>query len=105
MEGRLFDTILIDSDKEEWDLDDISFKICVGTPEGYCPHGYMIGDINNDGTIDITDVIQLVNIVINDESSSEQGICPQGCIWGDLNNDEKTTVTDVMQLVEIVFPN
>ena len=102
--GVLFSQVLSDPNKVEWQLEDFTFKICVGNPEGYCPHGYRIGDIDNDEIITVTDLILLVENVMNNDSFDQQGLCPNGCFLGDLNNDEIITITDVMQLVNLILP-
>ena len=101
--GTLLGQILSISLDEGRNLNDTSFNVCIGQPEGYCPHGYLLGDINYDEKITVTDVMQVVNFVINQVPSSEQGLCPQGCLLGDLNTDKKITVTDVMQMVGVII--
>ena len=49
------------------------------------------GDINNDGLINIVDVVQLVNIIINNEQNDQ----------ADLNNDNTINVLDIITLVNI----
>ena len=102
-EGRLFGQILTGPNKEEWNLDDSTFQVMIGHQEGYCPHGYRIGDLNMDEKITVADVMQVVRLVIYQGSSSTMGLCPQGCLLGDLNNDGKISVADVMQVVRLVI--
>ena len=57
--------------------------------------GYTIdlGDINNDSTINILDVIQLVGLVLSNEYQQV----------GDLNSDQTLNVLDVIQLVNLIL--
>ncbi len=104
-EGMLFSQVLSTPDKTEVVFEDFAFNVSVGSQEGYCPHGYRMDDINNDSKITVTDVMQLVKIIINNTPSDQQGRCPNGCLLGDLNNDGKITVTDVMLLVKKIINN
>ena len=51
------------------------------------------GDLNQDGVINITDVIGLVNMIINNEYSD----------IADVNNSESLNVTDVIALVNTII--
>ena len=51
------------------------------------------GDFNNDGTINILDVVQLVNIVLENEYDSSF----------DMNEDEVINILDIVQLVNIIL--
>ena len=53
----------------------------------------ILGDINNDGLINIIDVVQLVDIIINNESIIE----------ADLNNDNIINVLDIIALINIIL--
>ena len=61
-------------------------------------NNYLIGDINADASINILDVVQLVNIVLG-------SIIPSGyqMIVSDLNSDGDINILDVVQLVNIVL--
>ena len=52
-----------------------------------------IGDLNNDQTINILDVIELVNMVLSNNYDSN----------GDLNQDEMVNILDVISLVNIIL--
>jgi len=52
-----------------------------------------IGDLNNDQTINILDVIELVNMVLSNNYDSN----------GDLNQDEMVNILDVIALVNIIL--
>ena len=50
-------------------------------------------DINNDNSVNVTDVIFLVNLVISQSTSS----------IGDINNDNTVNITDIVMLVNIIL--
>ena len=52
-----------------------------------------LGDINNDGLINIQDIILLVNFVLNNEYIE----------LGDLNSDGKINILDIVNLVNIIL--
>ena len=52
-----------------------------------------LGDINNDGTLNILDIVSIVNLVLfNDYESS-----------GDINEDNILNILDIVQLVNIIL--
>ena len=51
------------------------------------------GDINNDGIVNILDVVQVVNLVLSDEYEEQ----------GDLNGDSIVNILDIVQLVNIIL--
>ena len=53
----------------------------------------LIGDINNDGSINILDVVQIVNLVLSSEYDE----------LGDLNEDDIINILDIVQLVNIIL--
>ena len=55
-------------------------------------HQSILGDINNDGTIDILDIVFIVNIIINNEYNE----------IADLNDDGNTDILDVVQLIDLI---
>jgi len=54
-------------------------------------HGYEMGDVNHDGKVNITDVMQMINHV-----SVEAQVCE---ICGDLNGDGNVNITDITMLI------
>ena len=55
----------------------------------------ILGDVNGDGLVDISDVVQLVNIILNDGNGGNQA--------ADVNNDSHVDISDVVQLVNIIL--
>ena len=51
------------------------------------------GDINNDDTIDVLDVVQLINIILENNFIST----------GDLNQDQTNNVQDIIILINIIL--
>ena len=56
-------------------------------------YGYVLGDINQDSTINIQDVILLINLILSEEFDSV----------ADMNSDDTVNVLDVIQLVNIIL--
>ena len=57
------------------------------------PVAYVLGDINSDGEIDVTDVVELIDMVLG-------GIYDPA---GDINGDNEVDVTDVVELIDMVL--
>ena len=55
------------------------------------------GDVNGDGTIDVADVLYLVNYLFRN------GLAPQPLAAGDANCDGKVTISDVVYLVNYLY--
>ena len=53
------------------------------------------GDVNRDGNVDISDVVALVNIILNSSSDHQAE--------ADLNNDGNVDISDVVELVNIIL--
>ena len=101
-EGRLFSQVLSTPDKTQVVFEDFAFNVSVGSQEGYCPHGFMLGDMNGDHSLSVSDVMALVGMVTGTMS---EVTCPQGCSLGDMNGDHSLSVSDVMVLVGMVTGN
>ena len=56
----------------------------------------LLGDVNEDGAVNVTDVMMMVNDIIGKPAS---GYVREKA---DLNNDGTVTITDVMMLVNII---
>jgi len=54
-----------------------------------------MGDINNDGIFNISDIVLLINIILSQEYS----------LFGDLNYDETNNIQDIVILVNIILYN
>ena len=56
-----------------------------------------LGDINQDTSIDVLDVIATVNIIINESENSYE-------LWAsDLNEDDNTDIFDIILLVDLII--
>ena len=54
---------------------------------------FSLGDINNDGSIDVLDIVSSVNFILNNEYNNS----------ADLNSDNSINVLDIVQLVNIIL--
>ena len=59
-----------------------------------CESDYILGDINGDTTINVLDIIMLVNLILDGESPSPVS---------DINNDNTLNVLDIISLVNIIL--
>ena len=57
--------------------------------------GGLPGDLNNDGEVDVTDVVELIDMVLAGSTDPA----------GDINGDGEVDVTDVVELIDIVLGN
>ena len=56
----------------------------------------LFGDLNQDGFIDVIDVVQLVNYILENDMSQDFGLY-------DLNLDFQINVLDIILLVQIII--
>lgn len=70
-------------------LDDFSFTEAAG----------MKGDVNLDGSVDISDVVLMVNYILGNDSSANV------LQNGDMNDDQRVDISDVVALVNIILGN
>ena len=61
----------------------------------FSQYAIILGDINNDGSINVLDAISGVNLILNNEYNSS----------ADLNVDNTVNVLDIIQLVNIILNN
>ena len=61
---------------------------------------FLRGDVNRDGSITITDVMSLVNIILGKDSTEPLDYDHEAA---DVNMDSNITITDVMTLVNIIL--
>ena len=54
----------------------------------------LLGDLNNDGTLNILDIVILANLILADDSSNQAG---------DLNNDGSQNILDIVLLINIII--
>ena len=111
VDNLLFDGqnyITIDTDSVTWD------GITPDTGEAWSDEGYLgppdidfedggaefhgTGDMNTDGSLDVLDVVQIVNLVIEPDSVTEE----QRLI-ADVNGDNNVDVLDVVQIITVII--
>ena len=56
------------------------------------------GDVNADGQVDISDVVELVNIILGSEDNFDKNTA-------DVNKDDNIDISDVVELVNIILEN
>ena len=78
--------------------------ITIGSVDGYAePDSCVVtvyterGDVNNDGYVNITDAIDLINDILNDASASFY------TVNADCNNDGEVNISDVMRLINYIL--
>ena len=66
LEGLLSTQKLSDPNKKKVTFDNFTFHVTVtkAVEEGMCPHGCLLGDLNQDGRLTVTDVMLLVKIIL-----------------------------------------
>jgi len=62
-------------------------------------NGMMLGDINQDGAIDVVDIVRLVNIILGQTPTSMEAYL------ADLNSDEIINIQDIVLLVNWILSN
>lgn len=76
-------------------ISDLSNKLPQNAPDGnYCPQLELQGDLNDDGIINILDVIQTINIILYQTGFNSSA---------DLNNDNTINVLDIVILVDLIL--
>jgi len=58
------------------------------------------GDINNDGDINVQDIVIMVNIIVNNYDPT-----PDEIYAGDLNEDGVIDILDIVSLVNLILEN
>ena len=77
-----------------------SFNDC-GNASWQCDEGFSgsyLGDSNSDGSIDVLDVVSLVNFILSINEPSESQL-----FWMDMNQDSSLNVQDVVLIVNIIL--
>ena len=80
-----------DDDIEQYPAAQISLPITIGSGGNECAN---LGDLNNDGLVNVIDVVLLVNVIL-------LGADPGDC--SDINGDGVHNVIDVVLLVNIIL--
>ena len=62
-----------------------------------CPD---LGDLNDDGTLNVLDIVQLANCILANNCADHENGCA-----GDLSDDGKWNVLDIVQLVNCILSN
>ena len=76
-------------------ISDLSFKLPQNAPDGnYCPETSQLGDINQDGIVNILDIIMTINIVLQVSEFN---------FLADINEDGTVDILDIVNLVNIIL--
>ena len=69
---------------------------------GDCNYAFltMPGDLNNDGQLNVVDIVNLVNLILYPESQTDEIV-----LIGDINSDNQLNVVDIVNLVGIILEN
>ena len=59
-------------------------------------HGYAVGDVNHDGSVNISDVTALIDYMMN----PQQPICT---ICADIDGNQAVNITDVTKLIDFLL--
>ena len=71
------------------------YRALYNIPDPEC----VMGDVNNDGMIDVTDIIRAVNIIVNSGfPATDEGICA-----ADLNGDGSVDILDILVIVNLIL--
>ncbi len=57
----------------------------------------IIGDVNHDESVDILDIVSIIQVIINNENELNISII------GDVNFDENLNILDIVYLVNIIL--
>ena len=85
--ASVYDLIFSDSNKAEVDFADFTFSVNI-------KDDILVGDVNVDGGVDISDVVALVNMILGSTEKNAPA---------DVNNDGQVDISDVVALVNIIL--
>jgi len=88
-EGRIFGQVFSDEDRTEYNPANVTFAVTVKEAEPQGPKG----DVNQDGAVDIADVVAVYNIMAGNNTNGYNG---------DVNEDGATDIADVVAIYNIM---
>jgi len=91
-EDYCYQIILLDDEGNEL-LE--SIEQCIGIGEDIT---YTAGDMNQDGSLNVLDIVMIVDLILNNPNPSEMEI-----LLGDLTNDGLVNVLDIVALVDTIL--
>ncbi len=88
---------IANSDNFEIGLDQTYYSFAIDMPQD-CQDPYTLGDINDDGSIDILDIVAVVSFILGDTEFTE----PQ-LFSADVNLDNSVDILDIVMIVGIIL--
>ena len=67
--------------------------------------GYMLGDVNDDKAVNVTDITEIVQFILNgtEFTRPDESVYPQGEVAADVNADKAVNVTDITDIVDYIL--
>ena len=80
-------------------MDNGAFNTAIARAQKYAVNYFdenLLGDLNEDGNLNVLDVVILVNLILAGDDSNQAG---------DLNHDGSQNILDIVALVNIILGN
>ena len=96
LEGGLYSEELV-IHSNDFDNPQVVLPITVDVGGGEC-FGWQLGDLNNDGTHNVLDIVRVINIIL-------EAVIPEDCeIWAaDMNEDLTVNIQDIVLIVNLII--
>ncbi len=88
-EGKISDILFTKSNGDQLKMNEAKFNIVISS--------YILGDANADGTVNVSDIVEMVNYIMNNASSRFVKVA------ADVNEDGDVNVTDIVAVVNIIL--
>lgn len=88
-EGKISDILFTKSNGDQLKMNEAKFNIVISS--------YILGDANADGTVNVSDIVEMVNYIMNNASSRFVKVA------ADVNEDGDVNVTDIVKVVSVIM--
>ena len=88
-EGKISNILFTKTNGEQLKLNEAKFNITISS--------YILGDANADGSVNVSDIVEMVNYIMNNASSRFVKVA------ADVNEDGDVNVTDIVAVVNIIL--
>ena len=88
-EGKISDILFTKTNGEQLKMNEAKFNIVISS--------YILGDANADGLVNVSDIVEMVNYIMNNASSRFVKVA------ADVNEDGDVNVTDIVAVVNIIL--